>query len=1123
VWTPKRILLLTAGFFLFFTTYAVYAHFLGGIDGLPALPREYWPSDDPPVIEPWDFHPGDADRKLIQAFGQDCVEVKERTIKLFIKDKGMVLATNEFGIEADGRVKLKPFSIAIFGKDRDSFRFPEINTVRCKEAYLKFDRPITSPTEMGNRKIIGGELRGWTVEPDGKIHGGTIRITNNRHTQQRDDDIQVTISVDGKGHQQPLFYEEEQHKIWTEGTVELLDLQSKPKPTKITAEGMDLFLTTAVPVQGGKPAKKPKGETISGVDRVVLHKNVKMYLQVDARSGFLGNNRASSPQAGKKTLANPDPRVRSFDAREPQEASSPVVIDTEGPFCYNVPKDLATFDIPAPVHSKKDDKKAELKPQVLVFRIHDIGEGVNRSKSYDQLLCDHLELQFRRKANPDPRAARDNRSGDREIESAHATAHPTADDPRKVVLCLDTEGLEANGEDLVYRCGTATKAPQTILKAGPRPTDPPLQAIKDGNIIQARELWLVGGKEKGGAQQATAMGPGRIDLADHGSASSEPRYPVQIYWRDKLFSTKDHQYDVFTLTKEARFVDQDHDQDLQAERIKVWLEPAERTTPEKSGPPTKQLTPAAKGAPRQRPHQVEAFDQVSLHSPEMNIQDTDHLTVMFSDSPLGKDDLPAVLPDVADASKRPANAHATAKQANPPAILKTENGPSRNAPGVATANPAEKEPKKPINLWARSVRAWINRTGPKNELDRMVSRGKVHVHQEGAKPGDKGVDIKGETMELVRQYDGLRRAVGDLLVVWGEPKTKKSAELQLGEMFLVGPKVTIDQKENTAEVQGIGLMDMPSNTSFDGGKATKPGTRLTVQWTKGMLFDGKEANFHGKVNATQENSLLLCEALQVTLDRVVSFKEGQKGGQAAKVEKLVADRQVDIEEKVYEKGKMVKHNRLVCQGLAMDNQEGPIIASGPGVAYLLQPGAVDSDLAGPSSPPGDRSRPGNAPAQRMEMKLTRIEFEGRMFSNNKRGNRIATFLDKVEVSNLPAEKMDAPFNKDQPPERGMYLSSEILKVYTSPPAVTGGKANQTLIAEKNVLVRTPDSFARAAKVTFDEAKDLIIFKGVPGTPATFTKIPPPGGVPQGFKGQEIFYNRKTKQHMGEGLQSISVE
>src|SRR5206468_2292779 len=107
---------------------------------------------------------------------------------------------------------------------------------------------------------------------------------------------------------------------------------------------------------------------------------------------------------------------------------------------------------------------------------------------------------------------------------------------------------------------------------------------------------------------------------------------------------------------------------------------------------------------------------------------------------------------------------------------------------------------------------------------------------------------------------------------------------------------------------------------------------LTVHWSEYMLFEGKVANFHGGVVAYQDNASLRCKELEVTLDRVVSFKEGQKGGQQAKVERLVGSRDVYVVDTTYDKeqgGKLVRYQRIVAQGLDMNNQDGPVIAHGP--------------------------------------------------------------------------------------------------------------------------------------------------------------------------------------------------
>src|SRR4051794_24687702 len=147
-------------------------------------------------------------------------------------------------------------------------------------------------------------------------------------------------------------------------------------------------------------------------------------------------------------------------------------------------------------------------------------------------------------------------------------------------------------------------------------------------------------------------------------------------------------------------------------------------------------------------------------------------------------------------------------------------------------------------------------------------------------------------------------------------------------MFLIGPAVTIDQQKNLAFVEGLGAMTMPSNTTFDGGKPTKPGTMLKVHWTKDMLFNGKDADFTGNVVAYQENACLRCQTLQVVLDRFVSFKEGQKGGQGAKAERMVADRNVDIVDSTYDEktGKRLKYQRLRAREVVGNNVDNRMLA-----------------------------------------------------------------------------------------------------------------------------------------------------------------------------------------------------
>jgi hypothetical protein len=313
-------------------------------------------------------------------------------------------------------------------------------------------------------------------------------------------------------------------------------------------------------------------------------------------------------------------------------------------------------------------------------------------------------------------------------------------------------------------------------------------------------------------------------------------------------------------------------------------------------------------------------------------------------------------------------------------------------------------------------------------------------------------------------------------------------------------------------------MDMPSNASFEGGKPAKPGTRLKVFWNNGMFFDGKEATFGGGVQAFQDSGRLKCQVLQVVLDRAVSFREGQKGSQAAKVETLVCDKKVHVEDTTRENGKVVKYSRLVCPVVSVDNVAGKTSAGGPGIATVVQKGAVDSGMAPPASKPARSSK--SAPAKpQEEMKLTRVEYTGTMVTTTLTNGRKAVFLDNVEVVNVPSTNPDLVVDKDRIPQRGMYLRCGRLDVFS----LTGanGKTNQIMWATTNVAVYTPEFMARSHTLKFEEAKDQVVLEGQSGGLVTLYKYVGPGKPPQEIRGTKIVYDRRTGAYWGEGLRVIS--
>jgi lipopolysaccharide export system protein LptA len=737
----------------------------------------------------------------------------------------------------------------------------------------------------------------------------------------------------------------------------------------------------------------------------------------------------------------------------PAAEKSKLVVTTSGPFSFDCRTNLARFEIPYG-HSRYPEN-------VEVIRLHEQGK-------LDHLLCDCLEIQFQKRTGPAPS---DSTGGGLEIKSAHAFG-------KTIVLTSDSEQLIAWGNDLEYDAGKH----RTVLRGSPE-----MIASRQGNEIYARELWL-DAAEKKEEQTAIAKGPGHIHLLDQDNGQRN----VQAHWNDTLEYKKDGAYDCLTLTGAATFEDKEHAQRMQADRLRVWLEQGK----------------AGDSASRARPHHLDAKGHVTADSPDLVIKGpTDNLTVWFKDVPHGTlpvADKPPSTPATAPIAvpSNPAKTVAFEKSAKTGSAGGTLGGlplPARPDPN----NPAAK-PKPPMELSARGVTAYVIRDGTKSDLDQLACEGSVHVHQDPTGPDDRGTDIKGDILQLSHHADGA------ILIVNGN-----LAQVQFDKLAILGPEVNIDQRGNTAWVNGAGAMRILTDTNFEGAKLPHP-TELLIHWKESMYFDGRRAEFRRGVQAEQQTSRLLCENLQVSFDRPISLKEGEKNGARAKVDKLVCDQSVQMEELVREGGKLVSYKRLVAPEVAIDNTDGTANVPGPGEVRTIQLSTGDGPLA--SSPTrGQKASPANRNAK-PEPELTHVRFAGRMQVNNRQ--RTAYFYDHVEVIHVPSDQPDLKVDIDHPPPGCMYMRSEKLHVFTR--VLPNGTKSQEMEAYRKVYVQAQEFSGNADVVKYDEAEDRIIFEAAEGSRVTLYRVRTPGSPPEKLIGKKIYYWRKTNTFKVEQGGTIDV-
>jgi hypothetical protein len=779
----------------------------------------------------------------------------------------------------------------------------------------------------------------------------------------------------------------------------------------------------------------------------------RLCLRNTVRMDLYVDGKAGFMAASPNAKANATASAPSAPAG-PAADKSKLVITTSGPFTYDCRTNLARFEIPY--------GRSRYPENVEVIRevIHDPGK-------LDHLLCDCLEIQFQKRAGT---AASDSFGGGMEIKSAHATALGGKD----VVLTSDAEQLIAYGNDLEY---DAVKH-RTVLRGSPE-----MIASRQGNEIYARELWL-DAPEKKEEQTAMAKGPGRIHLLDQDNGQRS----VQAHWNDTLEYKKDGAYDCLTLTGDATFEDKEHAQHMQADRLRVWLEQSK----------------GGDASGHARPHHLDAKGHVTADSPDLVIKGpTDNLTVWFKDVPHGtlpvadKPAAPATAPIAVPSN--PAKTVALDKSAKP----SSQGGVLMGLPRSADQSNATAKTKPPMELSARGVTAYVLRDGNKSDLDQLACEGSVHVHQDPTGPDDRGTDIKGDILQLSHHADGA------ILIVNGN-----LAQVQFDKLAILGPEVNIDQRGNTAWVNGQGVMRILTDTNFEGAKLAHP-TELIIHWKESMYFDGRRAEFRRGVQAEQQTSRLLCENLQVSFDRPISLKESEKSGARAKVDKLVCDQSVQMEDLVRTGDKLESYKRLVAPEVAIDNSDGTANVPGPGEVRTIQMSTGDGPLAGP--PPRQQKSPANRNAK-PEPELTHVRFAGRMQVNNRQ--RTAYFYDHVEVIHVPSDQPDLKVDIDHPPPGCMYMRSEKLHVFTR--LLPNGTKSQEMEAYRKVYVQAQEFSGNADVVKYDEAEDRIIFEAAEGSRVTLYRVRTPGSPPEKLIGKKIYYWRKTNTFKVEQGGTIDV-
>ena len=332
------------------------------------------------------------------------------------------------------------------------------------------------------------------------------------------------------------------------------------------------------------------------------------------------------------------------------------------------------------------------------------------------------------------------------------------------------------------------------------------------------------------------------------------------------------------------------------------------------------------------------------------------------------------------------------------------------------------------------------------------------------------------------------------------------------------------------------------------------------------------AEFSGSVIAQHgTDGLLLCEDMITYMDRTVTLARPRRDSKAADVANEPEPKpQIAIidcfgkvratSRKVDANGKFLNQQRIESEHITYEKLTGEFEAFGEGMTYLYD---LDDREKGPSAlgdaparrtitPVADPGR-GDAgagrtipvigrntaakPATKGQVKanakdkdkakakasgppalmLTQIRFHNGMrgrFGSGNDGDRTETrradFFKDVEAMRAKVANLDKHLNPDAVSPDAFFLTADILRVVSEPPADGGdGPSRNFLKAWENVNVLAEDKTIQSDILTYDSLNELFYAYGEEGRQVTIAQQAGPGQPASVVAGRAVRYNRKT--------------
>jgi lipopolysaccharide export system protein LptA len=745
----------------------------------------------------------------------------------------------------------------------------------------------------------------------------------------------------------------------------------------------------------------------------------------------------------------------------PDEASLPVEVACRGPFRFKPLEQVITFE-----------------DRVDLLRLHPDGPS-------DQLNCELLSIFLARTRNPAPA-----QSGNQGKTPGMLDLQPRRIEARgrPVVVRAPSQAVDARGERLEYDIPSAR-----IVLDGQQE----VVLRQATNEIHARSLQYQSGGP-GRLGQVAAQGPGWL----RGEMKERFSQPLEARWNDQLRVRPYEQQQVISLTGGAELIYGAMGR-LAAHEIHFWLF---------------ELPPAPGAQQSQiRPDRMLARQQVRLGATQLSGA-VDQFEVWFDQQPAaptapvqpGQAGPPA-LGGQSTVSASPAKNVPTAQAASAaqPGQVAGGNGPL--ASGVPQPPSA---PAQHFHVLGNLLRCRVAMRGEQAELSKLMVDGQVRCQEtQTTQPNEQPLLIVGDRIQVLDVSQPHAT-----VTITGAP-----AHFEYRGLGLTGTNINLNRGTNRLWIDGAGRMDLVVDRDLEGRPMSQPGN-LTIDWQQQMTFDGRTAHFQETVVATGQHQQLRTESLDVSLQQTIRFDKPDQR-QQPQLAQIRCNGGVLMEGETLDEHGRASNDKLQVLDLTANLINGDVRANGPGWMTTVRretgnPLANAAGLPG-SAPPADPP-PETADADKTQLVFLNVRFQGAILGNMRR--REMAFHEQVKTVYGPVATWEGTLDADNPDglgAEGFLLTCDRLAV-TQMPVPTGEGYAVELEATGNTLVENRTFTARAARMTYTKAKNLLILEGDGRIDAELSGQKYVGGPVSHAAARKILYGTETKRLSVDGVRWLEL-